>query len=374
MALDIPRPSGDGSQTHHEQAPWLVTPRLVLRRPRPDDLAEYVRLHTDPRTYAHAPETMPDENACRERLERDLGEWETEGVGYAAVLDRASGSVVGWAGLRVVREGELGREPHLNLYYRLVHDQIGKGHGREIARAIAAWWIEHRVDLPLSALVDEGNDASLRTALSAGLSVVGTDVPHLDVGVARPMTRLLGPTVEVVDGYAAPLDDLLELWTRVNDAGGAVGFLPGTRRELVRPVLDGHLDAVRAGDALLVTLRDPDSCLRGIGFWHHTAALPFAHVAVLKRLMVDPDTRGRNLGRLLHAGMVGVARRDLPLVELLRLDYRSGLGLGDFYAACGWTEVGRIPRGLWLGGDDYRDDVMMVRRVDGGPLTADGRT
>ncbi|HEU5143777.1 MAG TPA: GNAT family N-acetyltransferase [Dermatophilaceae bacterium] len=350
---------------------WISTPRLVLRRPRPEDLSAYVRLHTDPRTYAHAPQSMPDEVSCRERLDNDLRGWAEEGVGYAAVLDRASGSVIGWAGLRVVRD--LG-EPHLNLYYRLAHDQIGKGLGREIARAVAAWWIEHRVDLPLSALVDQGNDASLRTSLSAGLSVVDSGPPGLDGAEALAMTRLLGPTLQVVDGHAAPVEDLLDLWTRVNDAGGAVGFLPGTSREIVRPVLDGHLGMVRAGDALLVTLRDPDSCLRGFGFWHHTASLPFAHVAVLKRLMVDPDERGRNLGRLLLAGMVGVVRRDLPLVEVLRLDYRSGLGLGAFYAARGWTEVGRIPRGLWLGGEDYRDDVAMVRRVDGGQLTADGRT
>lgn len=370
MALDVPPPSF-GAHGYAEHAPWITTPRLVLRRPRPDDLPEYVRLHSDPRTYAHAPQAMPDEAACRERLENDLRGWAEEGVGYAAVLDRASGCVIGWAGLRVVRD--LGVEPHLNLYYRLAHDQIGKGLGREVARAVAAWWIEHRVDLPLSALVDEGNDASLRTSLAAGLSVVGSPQGLAATG-ARPMTRLLGPTIEVVDGHEAPVEDLLDLWTRVNDAGGAVGFLPGTARELVRPVLDGHLGAVRAGEALLVTLRDPDSCLRGFGFWHHRAGLPFAHRAVLKRLMVDPDVRGRNLGRLLLAGMVGVVRRDLPLVEVLRLDYRSGLGLGDFYAACGWTEVGRIPRGLWLGGDDYRDDVAMVRRVDGGPLTADGRT
>lgn len=61
-------------------------------------------------------------------------------------------------------------------------------------------------------------------------------------------------------------------------------------------------------------------------------------------------------------------------VQVLRLDYRSGLGLGDFYAACGWVETGRVPSGLWLGGDDYRDDVTMARRVDGGRLTGDGLT
>ncbi len=99
------------------------------------------------------------------------------------------------------------------------------------------------------------------------------------------------------------------------------------------------------------------------------AGIPYDHVAGLKRLMVDPAAQGRNLGRLLLAGMLGVARRDLPRVELLRLDYRDGLGLGEFYARSGWSEVGRVPRGLRLSGTDYRDDVAMARRVDGAPLS-----
>jgi hypothetical protein len=78
--------------------------------------------------------------------------------------------------------------------------------------------------------------------------------------------------------------------------------------------------------------------------------------------------QGRNLGRILLGGMVGIARRELPHVELLRLDYRDGLGLGGFYARAGWTEVGRLPRGLRLGPNDYRDDVAMARRVDGAPV------
>ena len=47
------------------------TARLRLRRPRPDDLPAYVALHTDPRTYAHAPEAMPDAARCAERLEAE---------------------------------------------------------------------------------------------------------------------------------------------------------------------------------------------------------------------------------------------------------------------------------------------------------------
>ncbi len=348
---------------------WITTSRLVLRRPTAGDLDEYVRLHTDPRTYTHAPDAMPDAQRCRERLDEDLASWERDDVGYAAVLARESGRVIGWAGLRVVRDAG---EPHFNLYYRLAHDALGAGFGREVARSVTAWALEYRPDVPVQAAVDPGNDRSIATARAAGLLDIGMSDPGEGAGPAMHLLR--APVLDDVPAADAPVDDLIDLWVRVNDTGGAVGFLPGAPRSEVLAALQPHLDSVACGTARLVTLRDVDGVLRGFGFWHHGARLPFEHVALLKRLMVDPDAQGRNLGRLLLAGMVGVARRELPRVQLLHLDYRSGLGLGDFYASCGWTEVGRVPRGLWLGGDDYRDDVAMVRRIDGGPLTADGRT
>jgi RimJ/RimL family protein N-acetyltransferase len=353
---------------HPEQAgAWITTPRLVLRRPRVDDLDDYVRIHSDPRTYAHAPHTMPSPDRCRERLEADLEDWDTLGVGYAAVLDRESGEVVGWAGLRH-KDSDGG---FFNLYYRLTHDRLGRGLGREISRALVAWAVEHRPDVPVTAMVDDVNVASLATARSSGLVEVGTRVHSDDPPDAEPMILFEAPTVSVVEADALDevlADEILDVWMRVNDAGGSVGFLPGAAREAVGAALDVHLRDVRACVTMLCLLRDPDGTLRGLGFWEHSRGFPYEHLAVLKRLMVDPTAQGRNLGRILLGGMVGIARRELPWAELLRLEYRDGLGLDGFYGPAGWTEVGRIPRGLKLSDTDYRDDVTMVRRVDGGPV------
>ncbi|GAB3059882.1 hypothetical protein GCM10027053_22410 [Intrasporangium mesophilum] len=348
-------------------AAWITTRRLVLRRPRADDLDEYVRIHSDPRTYAHAPHTMPSPGRCRERLAADLDDWETVGVGYAAVVDRESGAIVGWAGLRHKDSDD----EFFNLYYRLTHDQLGTGLGREISRALVAWAVEHRPDVAVTAMVDDVNAASLATARSAGLVGVGTRVSRDDPSDAKPMILFEAPTVSVVAAdqvNEALADEVVDLWVRVNDSGGSVGFLPGASREAVRSALEVHVRDLRAGTAMLCILRDPDGSLHGLGFWEHSRGFPYAHLAGLKRLMVDPQQQGRNLGRILLGGMVGIARRELPWVELLCLEYRDGLGLGDFYGAAGWTEVGRVPRGLKLSETDYRDDVSMARRVDGGPL------
>ena len=346
--------------------PWLSTPRLVLRRPTLADLDDYLRLHGDPRTYAHSPASMPTPDGCRERLSADLADWERDELGYAAVVDRASGAVIGWAGLRH-KDSDPGS---LNLYYRLEFDRLGAGLGLEIARALVAWAVEHRPHAVVTAMVDEANAASRRTAERAGLIACGVRPPR-DQPEGEPMLYFEAPRVATVGASAADdalRDEIVDLWVRVNDAGGSVGFLPGAPPVAVAAALDRHLDDVRGGRSLLCVLRDPAGALRGLGLWEHDRGFPFEHVAGLKRLMVDPATQGRNLGRILLGAMVGVARRELPHVELLRLDYRDGLGLGEFYARAGWTEVGRLPRGLKLTETDYRDDVAMARRVDGLPL------
>jgi RimJ/RimL family protein N-acetyltransferase/GNAT superfamily N-acetyltransferase len=344
---------------------WLTTERLVLRRPRAEDLDGYVRLHTDPRTYWHAPASMPTPERCRERLAGDLDDWERDRLGYAAVVDRATGALIGWAGLRHKDDDPSA----LNLYYRLAFDRLGGGLGVEIARAVVAWAVEHLPEALVTAMVDEVNTASQRTAERAGLFPCGLRPAH-DRPDGPLMLSFEQPRVAAVrqDAVDALRDVVLDLWVRVNDAGGSVGFLPGAPRDDVAAALDRHLDDVRAGRALLCTLSEPSGTVRGVGLWEHALGFPYEHVAGLKRLMVEPGLHGRNLGRILLAGMVGIARRELVHVELLRLDYRDGLGLGRFYGRAGWGEVGRVPRGLKLTETDYRDDVAMARRVDGGPL------
>ena len=362
---------GAGGERSDADHVWLTTPRLLLVRPGRADLRDYTRLHTDPRTYPPSPLGPPTAQACVERLEADLTCWRDDGFGYAAVVERHGGAVVGWAGLRR-EQGEDGAGQLVNLYYRLAHDRIGRGYGREVARALVAWGAEWIPEPPVTAVVDPVNAASIATATSAGLVRTGLWRHPKHPPGADPMVAFQAPSVRTVPADGVPVDELLDLWVRVNDAGGAVGFLPAAPRREVARALESHLGEVRAGRALLVVMRAPAGALLGFGFWLAPRARGLEHLAELMRLMVEPSAQGRNLGRLLLAGMVGVVRRELPGIRLLRLDYRSGLGLGVFYEAAGWSEIGRLAQGISLGGDEFRDDVLMARRVDGAPLTPDG--
>lgn len=343
----------------------VETARLRLRRPRASDLDFHVALHTDARLYTHAPQARKsaEENAAHFAGVRQ--HWEDHGFGYWVVEDRATGEPLGMAGVRRA-------EGFLNLYYRLRHDSHGRGCAREAAReavALAAEWLP---GVPVRAIVRDGHRASLRTAESSGLFRAGSLRHADDLPEEVPSVMLEAPAVTAarsVDDH----DEVLDLWCRVNDSGGSVGFLPGASRADVADALARHEEQMATGQAVLGQMRDPAGRLLGLGWWVSAPNRLLAHGVWLYRLMVDPGLQRRNLGRVLMAGMHAIARQ-LDDVEMTTLDYRSGSGVGDFYTRCGYTEVGRIPGAIRVAPGDDRDDVIMTRRLDGSTPQPDGRT
>lgn len=350
-------------------------PRLRLRRPTGLDLEAYTALHTDPRTYAHAPASMPDAEGCRDRLDADLAHWAAYGFGYLAVEDRASGLLVGWGG---VCEAAAAPRGPLNLYYRLAYDALGQGLGRDLVCAVVAAAVEEQPARRVRARIGSHHAASLATARAAGL--VEVDVPanqpddqpddqpdSASVVLEAPHLTSLASVDESV------LAEVLDLWVRVNEAGGAVGFSAGAPRAAVADRLAGHAALLAEGRAVLGLLRAPDDRLLGSAFWQRGAWSGFAHRLELWRVMVEPAEQGRGMGGLLLSGMHGLARRWSPQTQLWCADYRSGRGLGRFYARWGWNEVGRLPYGIELPGGERGDEVHLARRPQGGLPVADGR-
>lgn len=324
---------------------------------------------------------MPTQQQCRDRLEQDLRDWAERGIGYCAVTERATGAVIGWAGVRQSVDAADGLPPYLNLYFRLAHSALGSGYGREVARAVVAAAGRTRPDLPVMAVARASNEASLATCHAAGLVPVGTTRHPSDQPGEPPSVLLAAPRVTAITNpLDVPRSEVLDLWLEVTRAGGSVGFLPDASLTEIADALDAHLAEVARGEGVLVTMREGTSLaepigagrLLGLGFWCVHPHYLQRHTATLYRLMVDPSRQGASLGRTLLEAMAGVARTELPGIELLRLSYRSGSGLGRFYASAGWTEVGRVPRAIRVRPGDDRDSVEMAMRVDGREPVAQG--
>lgn len=155
-------------------------------------------------------------------------------------------------------------------------------------------------------------------------------------------------------------EQLLELWVRVTDAGGAVGFVAPADPAAVARLLDASLARVSSGENLLGVLRRDGTAL-GMGFLVTGGSPLRAHWRTVLRLMVDPELQGTGAGRILLEGLHGLAG-DLGL-DHLRLTVRGGLGIEGFYARFGYTIIGRHPGAIRVAPGDDRDEIIMVRRL-----------
>lgn len=157
-------------------------------------------------------------------------------------------------------------------------------------------------------------------------------------------------------------DGLVELWKDVTDAGGAVGFVPPADTEAIRAELLRHLVAMAEGRTRLFVGHDASGDLAATAFITLNTHRLMRHWCWLYTVMVHPRHQGKGYGRALLAG-VADAVRTLPGMTGIRLTCRGGTGLADFYASCGYKEVGRVPGAIKVAEGDFRDDITMWQEL-----------
>lgn len=155
----------------------LLTARLSLRRPTPDDIDAIYRVHHDPDACAHNPADMLATRAGAEDLYRRWDRhWQDNGFGYWVIHPREAGDhhlSLGFCGLKLMR---LDGRQVLNLFYRLDPAAWGNGVATEAATAVVGWATAYHPDLPVIARVRPDNVASATVATRTGLH----RAPHLD--------------------------------------------------------------------------------------------------------------------------------------------------------------------------------------------------
>lgn len=145
----------------------LVTPRLLLRGHRPDDLDDLLVFHSDPAITRYIPWPVRDREQTRAALAGKLGRTTARPGEWLmlAVEERATGTVVGEALLKHADEPEVG--------YVLRTDRQGQGLATEavtalLAAATSSWQVSRVV-----AVVVDGNDASTRLLERLGFTAAG---------------------------------------------------------------------------------------------------------------------------------------------------------------------------------------------------------
>ena len=85
----------------HPGIPTLTTPRLVLRPFVPGDLDELAVIHAEESFWWYPLRAAMSKEETAGFLQRVTARYDSDGFGIEALLDRASGTMIGWAGLAV---------------------------------------------------------------------------------------------------------------------------------------------------------------------------------------------------------------------------------------------------------------------------------
>jgi ribosomal-protein-alanine N-acetyltransferase len=161
------------------------TARLTFHRPRPENLEDYLGLHSDPVVTATLGGPRTPEQT-RDFLARTLAHWETHGFGWWILRDPETGRFVGRGGIRY-NTFEIGEV--LELGYAFVPDCWGRGLATELACESVRVALKE-LELPeVVAITRPDNFASRRVLEKAGLRIDGeitwVGLPHVLYRVRR---------------------------------------------------------------------------------------------------------------------------------------------------------------------------------------------
>ena len=164
----------------------LETERLVLRLFTRDDVQAMFKMNSDPDVIRYAePEPARDLDDAMSRLEEGpFYDYATYGYGRFAVVWKETGEVIGFCGIKYIKELDL---PEVG--YRFFKEYWGKGIGTEAAQACVEFAREDLGAEKLIALIIPENIGSVRVAEKLG------------------MTR--GPLIEIYDVQAYQYEMLL---------------------------------------------------------------------------------------------------------------------------------------------------------------------
>ena len=154
--------------------PEIRTERLLLRGLRHDDLDAYAAMYADPEVMQYLENGLPLDRAAAWRMMAvHLGHWLLRGYGQWALVEDATGDVVGRAGL-----WEPEGWPGLEVGWLLARPRWGQGFATEAGRAAIAYAFGVLGAEKVISLIRPENHLSVRVAERLGESYERTIELH----------------------------------------------------------------------------------------------------------------------------------------------------------------------------------------------------
>lgn len=157
--------------------PRLETPRLVLRELQAADFPAFAATQADADVMRYMGKPLGREEAWR-KFAMMSGFWALLGYGWWTVLDRQTGSYVGYAGVCDFNRGIEGFHAPHECGWTLAAGMSGKGYATEAARAVLDWTAARFPRARFTCLINKANSASVRVAEKCGFKRFGEGTYH----------------------------------------------------------------------------------------------------------------------------------------------------------------------------------------------------
>ncbi len=152
---------------------YIETERLLLRDILPEDEEAFFAMDSNPivHTYlGNKPVTTIEQ--IRNAIALINRQYQDNGIGRWAVIEKSSGNFIGWSGLKFEKETENSLPTYYDLGYRLNPDYWGKGYATESAKAALEYGF---TELKLNEIIGKAhieNKASQHVLQKCGLLFV----------------------------------------------------------------------------------------------------------------------------------------------------------------------------------------------------------
>lgn len=138
----------------------IETKRLILRKLEDKDAERMFLMHSNPEVmkYLETPVTSLEQSQNDIRMIQK--QYEENGVGRLAVVEKESGLMIGWCGLKLLKKPINGHVETLDLGYRFIPEFWGKGYAWEAATATLEYGFNNLNAETIYAYADSGNAGS----------------------------------------------------------------------------------------------------------------------------------------------------------------------------------------------------------------------
>jgi len=149
----------------------LETERLLLVPLDSSRVTELAAIYTDPEVARYIGGDRLTAQGTRDQVTAFEQVWREHGYGQSALLERATGRMIGRAGLHPWPNWH-----ELEIGYTLVRDRWGRGLAREASQVWLQWALTHLTQDHLIAVIQPANVASITLAERLGFTFDRHDV------------------------------------------------------------------------------------------------------------------------------------------------------------------------------------------------------